>query len=70
MENLIDNARQSMNLAYDNAKKTYVLATELNGIVTRLDIPAMSMRQAQAHSDTLRKLMPSTPVFVLNLNSI
>lgn len=50
--------------------KNYTLATERNGIITRLDIPAMAMRQAQAHADTLRKLMPSTPVYVINIQSI
>mgnify|MGYP003627821806 CR=1 FL=1 len=50
--------------------KTYTLATERNGIITRLDIPAMAMRQAQAHADKLRKLMPSTPVYVININTL
>tara|TARA_R110001606_G_scaffold347777_1_gene497165 strand:- start:1255 stop:1410 length:156 start_codon:yes stop_codon:yes gene_type:complete len=50
--------------------KTYTLATERNGIITRLDIPAMAMRQAQAHADKLRKLMPSTPVYVINTHAL
>ena len=50
--------------------KTYTLATERNGIITRLDMPAMAMRQAQAHADKLRKLMPSTPVYVININTL
>ena len=50
--------------------KNYTLATERNGIITRLDLPAMAMRQAQEHADTLRKLMPSTPVYVINSQSI
>lgn len=50
--------------------KNYTIATERNGIITRLDIPLMAMRQAQAHADRLRKLMPSTPVYVLNTNAI
>lgn len=50
--------------------KNYTLATERNGIITRLDIPAMAMRQAQAHAETLRGLMPSTPVYVINTNAL
>lgn len=50
--------------------KTYTLATERNGIITRLDIPAMAMRQAETHAATLRKLMPSTPIYVINTNAI
>tara|TARA_R110000764_G_scaffold230088_1_gene321191 strand:- start:674 stop:829 length:156 start_codon:yes stop_codon:yes gene_type:complete len=50
--------------------KNYTIATERNGIITRLDIPEMAMRQAQAHADKLRKLMPSTPVYVINTHAI
>ena len=50
--------------------KNYTLATERNGIITRLDIPAMAMRQAQAHADKLRKLMPSIPVYVINTHAL
>ena len=50
--------------------KSYTLATERNGDIIKLDIPAMAMRQAQAHADNLRKMMPSVPVYVINLNAI
>ena len=49
--------------------KNYTLATEVNGIIAPLDLPMMAMRQAQAHADKLRKLMPSTPVYVINTKS-
>jgi hypothetical protein len=50
--------------------KNYTIATERNGDIIKLDIPAMAMRQAQAHADSLRKMMPSIPVYVINLNAI
>ena len=50
--------------------KSYTLATERNGDIIKLDIPPMAMRQAQAHAENLRKLMPSTPVYVVNLNAL
>lgn len=49
---------------------TYQLATERNGIIAPLDLPLMAMRQAQAHAQQLRELMPSTPVYVINANAI
>jgi len=50
--------------------RTYTLATERNGSITPLDLPLMAMRQAQEHAETLRKLMPSTPVYIININAI
>jgi hypothetical protein len=50
--------------------KNYTLATERNGDIINLDIPPMAMRQAQAHADSLRKMLPSVPVYVINLNTI
>ena len=50
--------------------RTYTLATERNGDITTLDLPPMAMRQAQAHADKLRKLMPSATVYVININAI
>tara|TARA_R110002124_G_scaffold283847_1_gene460357 strand:+ start:1555 stop:1710 length:156 start_codon:yes stop_codon:yes gene_type:complete len=50
--------------------KTYTLATERNGIISPLDLPAMAMRQAEAHAQTLRGLMPSTPVYIININTL
>ena len=50
--------------------KNYTLATERNGIITPLDLPLMSIRQAEAHAQTLRGLMPSTPIYVINSNTL
>lgn len=50
--------------------RTYTLATEVNGNITALNLPLMAMRQAQAHADKLRKLMPSATVYVININAI
>ena len=49
---------------------TYQLATERNGIIAPLDLPAMAMRQAEAHAQRLRKLMPSLPIYVINTNTL
>jgi len=50
--------------------KNYTLATERNGILAPLDLPLMAMRQAEAHAQRLRKLMPSVPVYVINANTL
>jgi hypothetical protein len=50
--------------------KSYTLATERNGEIINLDIPPMAMRQAQEHADSLRKILPYVPVYVINLNAI
>lgn len=50
--------------------KNYTLATERNGRINPLDLPLMAIRQAQTHADQLRKLMPSTPVYVINTNAL
>ena len=50
--------------------KNYTLATERNGTITPLDLPLMAIRQAEAHAQTLRGLMPSTPVYVININTL
>lgn len=50
--------------------KTYTLATEIKGQLVTLDTPLMAMRQAQAHAASLRKLMPSATVYVINANAI
>lgn len=50
--------------------KNYTLATERNGIIAPLDLPLMAMRQAEAHAQQLRKLMPSVPVYVINTNTL
>ena len=50
--------------------KNYTIATERNGTIIPLALPLMAIRQAQTHADQLRKLMPSTPVYVININAI
>jgi hypothetical protein len=50
--------------------KNYTLATERNGIIAALDLPPMAMRQAEAHAQRLRKLIPSMPIYVINTNAI
>ena len=50
--------------------KTYKIATERNGQIITLDTPAMAMRQAEAHADTLRGLCPNSTFYVININSI
>lgn len=46
--------------------KTYTLAAEVNGTIKTLNLPLMAMRQAQAHADKLRSLVPSATVYVIN----
>lgn len=50
--------------------KTYQIATERNGIISPLDLPPMAMRQAEAHALRLRKLIPSLPIYVININTL
>lgn len=50
--------------------KNYTLATERNGIISPLDLPPMAMRQAEAHAQQLRKLIPSMPIYVINANTL
>jgi len=46
--------------------KTYTLATEINDIVTWLNLPLFTLQAAENHAKTLRELSPSSKVFVLN----
>lgn len=46
--------------------KTFIIATEQKGIIKALDLAPMAMRQAQAHAQRLRDLMPDTPIYVIN----
>ena len=50
--------------------KTYVIATERNGQIIALKVPPMTIRAAEDHAQRLRALMPSVPVYVLNVNAI
>ena len=49
--------------------RTYTLATERNGTITALDLPLMSMPQAQRHLDRLKALAPSATVYIINAHS-
>ena len=53
------------------ANKTYTLATKHNatGAIVHLDVAPMTMAQAVKHREQLVKLMPSAPVYVINLES-
>jgi len=47
--------------------KTYILATESNnGIIAHLDLAPMFRNVAERHAQSLRKLMPNAPVYVIN----
>ena len=46
--------------------KTYILATENNGTIARLDIAPMFRSQAEGHAKKLRALMPNAPIYVIN----
>jgi len=46
--------------------KTYILATESNGIIAHLDIAPMFRKQAESHANKLRQLMPNAPIYVIN----
>jgi Flp pilus assembly CpaE family ATPase len=50
--------------------KSYTLATEVNGTITALDLPLMSMRQAKRHLDRLKALAPSAAIYIINPNAI
>jgi hypothetical protein len=50
--------------------KSYTLATEVNGTITALDLPLMSMPQAKRHLDRLKALAPSATVYIINTNAI
>jgi hypothetical protein len=50
--------------------KNYTLATEVNGTITALNLPLMAMRQAQAHADKLRSLMPNATIYVINTKAV
>jgi hypothetical protein len=47
--------------------KTYTIATLVNDIVTPLvGLPLTSIRQAERHAATLRKMSPKSQIFVIN----
>ena len=46
--------------------KTYILATMVNDILTNLDMPLTSIRQAERHAKTLREMSPRSQIFVIN----
>ena len=49
--------------------KTYILATENNGIISHLDLAPMFRSQAESHANKLRALMPNAPIYVINLGA-
>lgn len=47
---------------------TYAIATESNGNIVALNLPPMSLAQAERHKNKLAKLVPeSTRLYVINL---
>ena len=46
--------------------KTYTLATEVNDIVTWLNLPLFTLDVAEAHAKTLRLLSPTSKVYTIN----
>jgi FtsZ-interacting cell division protein YlmF len=49
--------------------RTYTIATLRNGELAALDLPLMSMPQAQRHLDKLKALAPSAPLYIINAHS-
>jgi hypothetical protein len=49
--------------------KNYTLATEVNGTITALNLPLMSMPQAKRHLDRLKALAPSAAIYIINAHS-
>lgn len=50
--------------------RTYTIATTRNGYLEPLDLPLMSMMQAQRHLDQLRRLSPRAQLYIINPNAI
>lgn len=50
--------------------RTYTIATICNGQLKALDLPLMSMPQAQRHLDRLRVLAPAATLYIINRNAI
>jgi FtsZ-interacting cell division protein YlmF len=50
--------------------RTYTLATLRNGELMALDLPLMSMPQAQRHLDRLKALAPAATLYIINARSI
>lgn len=50
--------------------RTYTLATIHNGELKALDLPLMSMPQAQRHLNRLKALAPAATLYIINARSI
>lgn len=50
--------------------RLYTLATERDGAIVALKVPPMAIRQAETHARRLRDLMPGTPVYVINTQTV
>ena len=50
--------------------RTYTLATIRNGQLKALDLPLMSMPQAQRHLDRLKALAPAATLYIINPHAL
>lgn len=50
--------------------RTYAIATLCNGHIKALNLPLMSMPQAQRHLDRLKALAPAATLYIINVNAI
>lgn len=50
--------------------KSYTLATEVNGTITALNLPLMSMPQAKRHLDRLKAIAPAAAIYIINPSAI
>jgi len=50
--------------------RTYTLATLRNGELTPLNLPLMSMPQAQRHLDRLKALAPASILYIINPHAL
>ena len=49
--------------------KSYVLATEVNGVTAWLDLPLFTLGTAEGYAKKLRELSPASTVLVVNTAS-
>jgi FtsZ-interacting cell division protein YlmF len=50
--------------------RTYAIATIRNGELKTLDLPLMSMAQAQRHLDRLKALAPAASLYIINPSAL
>lgn len=50
--------------------KLYTLATERNGNLVALNLPLMTMPQAQRHLNQLKAMAPAAILYIVNKNAL